>query len=74
MKKLLSIVMGVAVMSIYACGPNAEEMEAARQDSIRVSDSIAMVEQAIMDEQAAAEAMAEQAAMDSAGVDTTVNP
>lgn len=71
MKKVLSLVIGVAVLSIYSCGPSAEEMEQARQDSIRMADSVAMAEQARMDSIAAAEAMAEQAAMDTTATDTT---
>jgi hypothetical protein len=50
-----------AIVFFAACGPSAEELaEKAKQDSIRIADSIATVEAA-----AAAAAAAEQAKLDS---------
>lgn len=47
MKKFFQIAAIVAVAGVFACGPKgktAEQIEAERQDSIRVADSIASVE------------------------------
>jgi len=59
MKHLFITVAGL--MLFASCGPNAEELaEKAKQDSIRIADSIAVVEA-----EAAAVAAAEQAKADS---------
>ena len=62
MKKLFGLLMIAGMMSFVACGPSAEELaEKAKQDSIRVADSLAVIaaaEQAKADSIAAAEAAA----------------
>jgi hypothetical protein len=40
MKTIIAAILGVAVLGLTACGPNAEQVEQQRQDSIRVADSI----------------------------------
>ena len=45
MKKLAALVVVGAVAFMYACGPSAKELEEKRiADSIRVADSLAMVQ------------------------------
>lgn len=45
MKKLASVLVIGAVAFMYACGPSAKELEEKRiADSIRVADSLAMVQ------------------------------
>ena len=45
MKKLATLLMGGAVVFMFACGPSAKEKEAIRiADSTRVADSIALVQ------------------------------
>jgi len=45
MKKLASLLMAGAVIFMFACGPSAKEKEEKRiADSIRVADSLAMVQ------------------------------
>ena len=45
MKKLATLLVVGAVAFMYACGPNAKELEEKRiADSIRVADSLAMVQ------------------------------
>lgn len=60
MKKFFQIAAIVAVVGVFACGPKgktAEQIEAERQDSIRVADSIAAVDaQRVADSMAAVEA------------------
>lgn len=67
MKKLATLLVVGAIAFLYACGPSAKELEEKRiADSIRVADSIAMVQaenQRIADSIAAAQA--EQAHQDS---------
>lgn len=70
MKKLNLFVLGAAIVAITACGPSAKELaEKARQDSIRIADSIALVEKEMMKQdsiaKAEAAAAAEQARLDS---------
>lgn len=58
MKKVLSTLLIAGVATLVACGPSAKEKaEKARQDSIRIADSIAQVE--------ADKAAKEQARLDS---------
>ena len=65
MKKLNLFLLAGAVALIAACGPSAKEKaDKARQDSIRIADSIAKVK-AYEDSIAAAQAAAEQARLDS---------
>ena len=75
MKKLLTLVIAGGMLAFYACGPSKAELEAkekAKQDSIRMADSLAGVEaaakaKAAADSTAAAEAaMKAKAAADSA--------
>ncbi len=65
MKKVLSLI-AVAVMStaFVACGPSKEELEKRAQEQ---QDSIAAVEKAAQDSNAAAAAEAEKMAMEAAG-------
>ncbi|MBA3901356.1 MAG: hypothetical protein H0X62_14305 [Bacteroidetes bacterium] len=56
MKTIITAILGVAVLGLTACGPNAEQVEQQRLDSIQVADSIIfarmaeeMQEQAILD-------------------------
>ena len=64
MKKLNLLLLAGAVAMIAACGPSAKELaEKAKQDSIRIADSLAKVK-AYEDSVAAAQA-AEQARLDS---------
>jgi hypothetical protein len=71
MKKINFFLIGAALVAVTACGPSAQELaEKARQDSIRMADSIAQVEaekQRIADSIAMVEAAAaaEQARLDS---------
>lgn len=45
MKKLFALLVVAGMVSFVACGPSAEEKAAkAREDSIRIADSIAQVE------------------------------
>ena len=45
MKKLATLLVIGAVAFMYSCGPSAKELEEARiADSIRVADSLAMVQ------------------------------
>jgi hypothetical protein len=45
MKKLASVLIIAAVALMYSCGPSAKELEEKRiADSIRVADSLAMVQ------------------------------
>lgn len=44
MKKLSSLLLVAGTLAFVACGPSAEELEKARQDSIAKADSIAAVE------------------------------
>jgi hypothetical protein len=45
MKKLATLLVAGAVVFMYACGPSAKEKEEKRiADSIRVADSLAMVQ------------------------------
>jgi hypothetical protein len=45
MKKLASVLVIAAVAFMYSCGPSAKELEEKRiADSIRVADSLAMVQ------------------------------
>ncbi|MEJ5303132.1 MAG: hypothetical protein HPY80_07455 [Bacteroidales bacterium] len=67
MKKLNLLLLAGAVAMIAACGPSAKELaEKAKQDSIRIADSLAKVK-AYEDSVAAAQAAqaAEQARLDS---------
>lgn len=60
MKKFFQIAAIVAVAGVFACGPKAktaEQIEAERQDSIRIADSVAAVSaQRVADSLAAVEA------------------
>ena len=67
MKTIFTILTGAAILCFSACGPNAEQIEKAKQDSIRVADSTAAVHAA--EEAAAAQAAAEQAAAEQAAAD-----
>ncbi|HML84058.1 MAG TPA: hypothetical protein PKE52_02760 [Bacteroidales bacterium] len=70
MKKFNVVLVGVAIAALTACGPSAaEKAEKARQDSIRIADSIAKVE---AEKQRVADsiAMAEQAAKEKAIADS----
>jgi hypothetical protein len=56
MKTTIAAILGVAVLGFTACGPNAEQVEQQRLDSIHVADSIMfarmteeMLEQLIQD-------------------------
>ena len=70
MKKLLTLVLAGGMLAFYACGPSKAELEAkekAKQDSIRMADSVAAAvaaaaEKAKADSIAAAEAAALEAA------------
>ena len=70
MKKLNYFILSAAIGDIRACGPSDKELaEKARQDSIRIADSIALVEKEMMKQdsiaKAEAAAAAEQARLDS---------
>ena len=70
MKKLFAMFVVAGMVAFVACGPSAEEKaEKARQDSIRIADSIAKVE---AEKQRVADsiAMAEQAAKEKAIADS----
>lgn len=68
MKKLFGLLMIAGMMSFVACGPTAEELaEKAKQDSIRVADSLAVIAAA---EQAKADSIA-AAELAAAAADTT---
>ena len=59
MKKIFGLLMIAGMMSFVACGPSAEELaEKAKQDSIHVADSLAII---AAEAQAAAEAAAAEA-------------
>lgn len=61
MRTTLKLFVLAGVAFLVACGPSAQELaEKAKQDSIRIADSIAVVEA-----EAAAAAAAEQAKLDS---------
>lgn len=71
MKKLLGLLAVAGTLAIVACGPSAEEKaEKARQDSIRVADSLAK-EQFKADSVAAAQAATSANADSTAKVDST---
>lgn len=66
MKAITTTILGLAVLGLTACGPDAEQVEQQRQDSIRIADSISharmaeeMEQQRIQDSIAQAEAEAE---------------
>lgn len=64
MKNVIKLVVFAGMFSFVACGPTAQELaEQAKQDSIRVADSVAAV-QYVADSIAAAE-LAQQAIADS---------
>ncbi len=66
MKKLFGLLMIAGMMSFVACGPSAAELaEKAKQDSIRVADSLAAIQKA---EQLKADSIA---AAEAAAADTT---
>ena len=68
MKKLVLMFVAIAAVSLASCGNKSKaDAEAARQDSIRIADSIAAVEAA-----AAAEAAAADTAMVDSAATTTV--
>lgn len=66
MKKLFALLVVAGMVSFVACGPSAEEKaEKARQDSIRVADSMALVaaeQQKVADSIAAAQVVADSVA------------
>lgn len=67
MKKFFTFLAPIAVgvvLCFSACGPNAEQIEKAKQDSIRIADSTAAAQAA--EEAAAAQAAADQAAAEQA--------
>lgn len=66
MKKINFFLIGAALVAFVACGPSAKELaEKARQDSIRIADSIAMVEKEAFIADSIAAAALEQARLDS---------
>ena len=75
MKKLLTLVIAGGMLAFYACGPSKAELEAkekAKQDSIRMADSMAAADAAAKAKAAADSASAAQAAaMEKAKADST---
>lgn len=70
MKTLAQILVVAGLASLVACGPSAEQIaEQKRQDSIRVADSIALVEAEMA---RIADSIAAAAAADTLVVDETV--
>ena len=66
MKKLLTLVIAGGMLAFYACGPSKAELEAkekAKQDSIKMADSLAGVEAAAKAKAAADSTAAAEAAM-----------
>lgn len=55
MKKIFIVMMMAVAMTFVACGPSAEEVEKAKQDSIAKADSIALIEKVKADSIVAAD-------------------
>ncbi len=78
MKKTMLWAVAAALISLMACGPSKQEIakrEQARQDSIRMADSVAAVQKAAMEQArqdsiARAQAEAEMAAKEQARQDS----
>jgi hypothetical protein len=65
MKKMMYVAVALIALSFASCGNKKADAEAAKQDSIRIADSIAAVEQ---EAAAAAEMPADTTAMDTTAV------